>query len=186
MLASALLLAATLPTQTVAVGVGGCVCLSDNDHVESNLKTAYVGHVRAQYDHRVVGGLYFGVTAAGEWVSRFGRQPGVALAGPVIVLRSSGDIRGSLRVAGGFAYAHDAKWATSPGPRNVHSFGWFLDTSAEIAVRATKALDVYLDLSILNFRSLKYRDDYPPGVNGFQYFTAVVPTMATVGVRFTL
>ncbi len=185
MLTSALVLAAALPTQTIAVGAGGCVCLSDNDHVESNIKTAYVRHVRAQYDRRVVGGLYIGLTAAGEWVSRFQHQPGVVLVGPVVVLRSAGDVRGSLRVAGGAAYAYDAKWATTAGPRNVHTYGWFLDTSAEIAVRTSEDLELYVDLSILNFRSFKFRDDHPPGVPTWGYFSPLLPTMVTVGVRYS-
>ena len=182
--AATLLLATSLPPNTLSVGAGGCLCVSEEKHYENSIKYTGVGHVRLQYDRALFGALYVGATAAGEWISSNERDARAGLLGGVIGLRAGNVIRGGVRLAVGgmYAYSFDALERT---PRNANAFGWFVDTSADVAVRLGKSAELFLDLSIFNMRTLYNRDTSPWGKTSWFYVSPLLPTMATVGARFS-
>jgi hypothetical protein len=181
---SAAILAATVSASphNFSVGLGGGVGVSEENHYESLAKFVPIRHARAQYDYRVASVVYVGVTGAYEWITRESRDPSVFLAGGVVALRLGDKIRGGVRVAVGAGYAYDEKWTGTDTPKNAHTVGWFFDTSGELAVRIATGAELFLDLSILNWRTFYYPARGPWGKTHWWYATPIAPTL---GVRFS-
>lgn len=184
---SAAILAATVSASphSFSVGIGAGVGVSEENHYESLATLVAIRHARVQYDHRVTPVLYVGVTGAYEWITRESREPQVYLVGGVAALRFGDKIRGGLRVAVGGGYAYDQTWTTTDTPKNAHTFGWFFDTSGELAVRFGTGAELFLDLSIVNWRTFYYPSRGPWEKTHWYYATPLIPTQGTLGARFS-
>lgn len=185
-LSAAILAAATAAApqpsaNSLSLGVTYClICITTlTEHYEDNHRGVSVLGGRAQFERRLGAGVYVGATAAFETFERYHSVMSVVLPGATLGIRGGDKIRGGFRVSAGPAYAYDPRPDANfyaPVKNSRHSFGFFVDTSAEVAIRDRHGLELFLDVAILSYRKL----------GGWSYFSPIVPTMATLGIRFAL
>lgn len=184
LLTAALFAAATTPAKpsddSISVAATYCLCVSTLvSHYDEGVTGIRVLGGRAQFEHRAEPGVYIGATAAYETFERLGSQLSMVLPGGTFGIRGGDKLRGGVRLSAGPAYAHDPTPDTSPHLEvntTRHEFGFFVDTSAEIAVRSKNGIELFLDASIFSYRMFA----------NWSYFSPIVPTMASLGIRFPL